>query len=51
MADVVIQSVWLLYRINKDEGDECLPLLAFRRDIVNVDFLKYLKEGDYHRAM
>ena len=26
-------------------GDESLPLLAFRRDVVNVIFLEYSKEG------
>ena len=45
MIDVVLQGVWVLYRINKDEGDESLPLLAFRRDVVNAIFLKYSKEG------
>ena len=51
MVDVVPQVMWVLYRINKDESDESLPLLAFRRDIVNVIFLKYSKEGDYPRAI
>ena len=37
-------GVCALYRINKDEGDESLPLLAFRRDVVNAIFLKYSKE-------
>ena len=41
MVDVVLQGVGVFYRINKDEDDESLPLLAFRRDIVNVIFLKY----------
>ena len=45
MVDVALQAVWVLYRINKDEGDEDLPLLAFRRDAVNAVFLKYSKEG------
>ena len=31
--------------ISKDEGDVSLPLLAFRRDVVNAIFLKYSKEG------
>ena len=44
MADVVLQGVWLLHRINKDEGDESLPLLDFRRDVANAIFLKYSKE-------
>ena len=44
MVDVVTQGVWVLYRINKDEGDQSLFFLAFRRDIVNAFFLKYSKE-------
>ena len=34
-----------MYRINKDEGEESLPLLAFQRLAGNVIFLKYSKEG------
>ena len=34
-----------MYRINKNEGDESLPLLAFQRDVVNAIFLKYSKKG------
>ena len=34
-----------MYRINKNEGDESLPLLDFQRDVVNVIFLKYSKKG------
>ena len=45
MVDVVIQGAWVLYRINKDKGNEYLPLLAFRRHVVNVIFLKYPKEN------
>ena len=41
----VLQGVWLLHRINIDEGDESLLLLAFRRDVVNAIFLKYSNEG------
>ena len=29
LNDVVLQNAWVLYDINKDEGDESLPLLAF----------------------
>ena len=29
----------------KDKGDESLPLLAFRRYVVKVIFLKYSKKG------
>ena len=36
MVHVVLQGMWILYRINKDEGDEPLPLLGFRRDVVSV---------------
>ena len=28
LNDVVLQNAWVLYHINKDEGDESLPLLA-----------------------
>ena len=28
MVDVVFQNAWVMYHINKDEGDESLPLLA-----------------------
>ena len=46
MVDVVLQGVWLLYRINKDESGESLPhRLSFRTDVVNVFFLKYSKKG------
>ena len=34
-----------LYRIIKDEGDESLAFLVFRRHIVNAIFRKYSKEG------
>ena len=44
MIDVVFQGVRVLHR-NKDEDDESLPLLGFRRNVVSVIFLKYLKEG------
>ena len=45
MVDIVLQGTWVLYRINKDEGDESLPLLAFRGHAVNAIFLKYSREG------
>ena len=45
MVDVVLQGAWILYCVNKDEGDESLPFLVFRRHIVNAIFLKYSKEG------
>ena len=45
LIDVVLQGAWILYRINKDEGDETLPLLAFQGHVVNAIFLKYSKKG------
>ena len=45
MVDVVLQRVWVFYHIKKDEGDESLPLLVFRRHSVNAMFLKYSKKG------
>ena len=45
MVDVVLQDVWVLYRINKDQGDESLPLLSVQSDAVSAFFLKYSKEG------
>ena len=44
MVDVVTQCARVLYPINKGKGDESLPLLAFRRHVANVIFLKYSKE-------
>ena len=44
MVDVVLQGVWVLHRITKDEGDEPLPPLAFWINVVNASFLKYSKE-------
>ena len=45
IVNVVLQSAWVLCRINKDEGDESLTLLAFRWHVVNAIFLKYSKES------
>ena len=45
LVDVVLQQARMLHRINNDEGDESLSLLAFRSDVVNAIFLKYSKEG------
>ena len=50
MVDVVLQGVWVLYHIN-NEGKECLPLLAFRIDVVNATFLNTQRKADYPRAM
>ena len=44
MVDVVLQGMLVLHRINKDEGDESLPLLVFRRDVVSAIFMKYSEE-------
>ena len=44
MVDVVPQCVWVLFRIDKNEGDESLSILAFRRDAVNAIF-EYSNEG------
>ena len=41
----------MLYRINKDEGNESLVLLAFQEDVVNAIFLKRSKKVDCPRAM
>ena len=40
MVDVDLKGVWVLYRINKDEGNESMSLLPFPRNVVNVIFLK-----------
>ena len=47
MVDVVLQDAWVLYGVNKDEGNESqsLPFLVFQRHIANTIFLKYSKEG------
>ena len=42
--DLFLQVVWVLYGVNKDQGNEALPFLVFQRDIVNAIFLKYSKE-------
>ena len=45
MVDIVIQGEGVLYHINKGKGDESLSLLPFRRHVVNINCLKYSKEG------
>ena len=45
MLDVFLQGAWVLHCMNQDKGDESLPLLAFRRDVVNEIYLEYSKEG------
>ena len=44
MVDVVLQGAWVLYRINKGEGDESLPASSSFLKTYAV-FLKYSKEG------
>ena len=44
MVGIVLHGAWVLYCINRDKGDESLPLLVFRRDVVNGIFLEYSKE-------
>ena len=48
MVYVVLKGARILYRINKDEG-ESMPLLPFRKDVVNTIFLKYW--ADHSRAV
>ena len=43
LVGVVFQGAWVLYRIKKDESDESLLVLAFRRHVNNTIFLKYSK--------
>ena len=45
LIDAVPQGASLLYRVNKDGGNESVPFLVFGRRIVNAIFLKYSKEG------
>ena len=45
MVDGVFQGALTLYRIEKYEGNESLPPLAFRRHAVHAIFLKYSKES------
>ena len=53
MVDVVLQGAWVLFGVNKDESDEYLPFLVFRRHIVGAIFLKFSnqKKADYPGAM
>ena len=50
MVDVVLQGAWVLYCINWDKGDESLPLLAFRRYVINAIFWEYSNEGKLFRS-
>ena len=40
MFDIILQNVWVFYRI-KDQDDESLSLLSFRRHVVNAIFVKF----------
>ena len=52
MVDVVLQGVWVLYRINKDEGNKSLPPLVFRfEEIMSILFFSKIQgKADYPRA-
>ena len=50
MVDVVPQIAWVLYGINKDGNGEFLPLLAFRRDVVNATLWNIQRKNDYPQA-
>ena len=43
IVNVVLQGVWLLHHINKDEGGKSLPLLAFRRQFCQFNFSEIFK--------
>ena len=40
-----VHGYCIVYHVDKDEGDQSLPLLAFQRRAVNAIFLKFSKEG------
>ena len=41
MVAADLQNVWVLYRINGDEGNKSLSLLALWRDAISAFFLEY----------
>ena len=43
LVDVILQGMWVLYRTNKGEDNETLPLLVFRRDVANTFFSEIFK--------
>ena len=52
MVDVVLQGPRVLYRINKDEGDESLPFLSLFEDILSMQiFWNIQRKADYPQAM
>ena len=44
VIDIALQCAWVLYDINKDEGDETLHLLAFK-DMLSMQQLKEIFKG------
>ena len=51
MVEVVLQGAWVLYCINQENGDDSLPLLVFRQDVVYAVLRNIQKKADYPRAM
>ena len=51
MVDAVLQGAWVLYRVNKDEGDESLPFPVFRRPCQCIFSEILIGKVDYPRAM
>ena len=43
LVDVILQGMWVLYRINKGEDNETLSRLVFRRDVANTFFSEIFK--------
>ena len=41
MVDVVPHGAWVLYLVNKDEGDESLPFIVFLKSKTNENEKKY----------
>ena len=48
MVDVVLQWAWVLYHVNKDEGDDSMPFLVFRKHIVNAKYSKKSRLSSNH---
>ena len=47
---VVLQGAWVLHLINKDEGDESLPLV-FGKHVFIAIFVNIKKKADYPRPI
>ena len=45
MVEVVLQCVWVLYHINKDEGDESLPFSSFSKRCCQCNLYENSKES------